>query len=138
MVSMPTTENTMNRMILTSLALALTLGAGVAQAAVCYECNALRGKCPAPPVPPVPPAPPAPPPAPDGHVMPAPPVPPAPPAPPALELPEIPAAAHAACAGKKDGARLTLTPRPGETIGGVCEQDGGKMVFHLRSYHRAN
>ena len=61
-----------------------------------------------------------------------------PPAPPALELPEIPATAHAACAGKKDGTRLTLTPRPGETMGGVCEQDGGKMVFQLRSYHRAD
>lgn len=128
----------MNRTILFSLALSLSLGASAAQAAVHIECNVERGKCPKAPAPPVPPAPPAPPPAPAGHAMPAPPVPPAPPAPPAIDVPDLRPSAMAACAGKKDGSRLTLTPRPGETISGVCEQDGGKMVFQLRSYHRAD
>lgn len=132
-----------------ALILAALLGAAAlpSEAAVHYECSAKRGKCPPPPVPPVPPQPPAPPapPAapmsPDGVAMPAPPAPPAPPAipappaPPAIELPDIPQAAHAACAGKPDGARLTWVIKRGETMGGVCEREQGKMVFHLRSYH---
>lgn len=126
------------------LAAMLALGATTsADAAVHYVCEAARGKCPKPPVPPVPPAPPAPPAPPTipGHaapVAPAVPAPPAPPSPPPVDLPEIPAAFHAACAGKDDGTRLNLTMRPGEGMGGVCENEGGKMVFHLRSYHRAD
>ena len=141
LVFMPTTENPMKRTILAGLALSLSLGASFAQAAVHIECTAERGKCPKPPAPPAPPAPPPPSIGPAGHVMPVPPAPPAPsapPAPPAVDLPEIPASAQAACNGKKDGTRLTLTARPGETIGGVCEREGDRMVFQLRSYHRTD
>ncbi|MFC3472808.1 hypothetical protein ACFOHT_23610 [Massilia oculi] len=110
----------MQRTIPLILAALLALGATTADAGIHYACEAARGKCPKPPVPPPPPAPPA------------------PPAPPEIDLPEIPAAFHAACEGKQDGARLNLTMRPGEGMGGVCENEGGKMVFHLRSYHRAD
>ena len=117
----------MKRTIFASLALGLafsfTVGASLAHAAVHLECDAERGKCPKPPAPPAPPA----------H-----PVPPAPPAPPAIDMPELPTSVQAACAGKEDGSRLTMTPRPGETIGGVCEREGDRMVFQLRSYHRAD
>lgn len=132
----------MQRTIPLILAAMLMLGATAADAAVHYTCEATRGKCPKPPAPPVPPAPPAPPAPPvAGHaapVMPAIPAPPAPPAAPEVDLPEIPRAFHAACAGKADGTRLNLTMRPGEGMGGVCEDEGGKMVFQLRSYHRAD
>lgn len=118
----------------------LALGATTAEAAVHIECTAARGTCPKPPAPPAPPAPPQPPaPPPIGHVAPVTPVlpaPPAPPAPPALDLPEIPASMHAACAGKNDGSRLSMTLRPGESMGGVCEREGDRMVFHLRRYSR--
>lgn len=122
----------MKRTIPLILAAMLMLGASATEAAVHYRCEAERGKCPKPPVPPAPPAPPAPP------GMPAMPAPPAPPVPPAIDLPDIPDAFHAACAGKADGTRLNLTMRPGEGMGGVCEEEGGKMVFQLRSYHRAD
>ena len=68
--------------------------------------------------------------------MPAPPPPlaaiPAPPPPP--PLPDIPAEAHAACAGKATGSKVSLRLGPGETMSGLCERVGGKMVFQLRSY----
>jgi hypothetical protein len=48
----------------------------------------------------------------------------------------VPASAHAACAGKADGARITHAPRKGETMTGICEEAGGKMVFQLREYRR--
>lgn len=118
----------------------LALGAHGAEAAVRYECSAVRGPCPAPPAPPAPPTPPAPPAPPvAGHSAPLPPAPPAAPAPaapPAPDLPEIPASVHAACAGKRDGSRLSMTLRPGETMAGVCEREDDNMVFHLRSYTR--
>ncbi|HZX25711.1 MAG TPA: hypothetical protein VFF16_01480, partial [Telluria sp.] len=60
------------------------------------------------------------------------PAPPAPPAPP--KLPDIPAGAHAACAKAAAGTSVTWVLRPGATMRGVCEKDGGKMVFSLRSY----
>ncbi len=66
------------------------------------------------------------------RTMPAPAAP--PPAPP--PLPAIPAEAHAACAGKANGSKLTFTPAPGETMHGVCKRVDGRMVFQLRSYHR--
>jgi hypothetical protein len=133
----------MQRTIPLILAAVLALGATTADAGIHYVCEAARGKCPKPPVPPAPPAPPAPPVPPTIDGQPAPatparPAPPAPPAPPEIDLPEIPAAFHAACQGKQDGTRLNLTMRPGEGMGGVCEDEGGKMVFHLRSYHRAD
>ena len=67
-----------------------------------------------------------------------PPAPPAPPPPPEVALPEVPAAAHAACAGKPDGARFTFVLRKGETMTGVCERRRGKAeaVFQLRGYRR--
>lgn len=121
----------------------LASGANAAEPAVHYECHVARGKCPKPPVPPVPPAPPQPPAPPAspiaGHaapVAPAIPAPPAPPPPPDIDLPEIPEAMHKACAGKRDGSQLSMTLRPGETMGGVCEREDGKMVFHLRRYSR--
>lgn len=126
---------------------ALLLAAGASQAAVQVDCKPGKsGSCPAPPAPPPPPAPPAPsfdaadapiPPLPPA--APAPPVLPAPPAPPAPPpLPEIPAAAHAACAGKPNGSTLTWTIGPGETMRGLCERVGGRMVFQLRSYRKAD
>lgn len=118
----------------------LALGATTAEAAVHYECTAARGKCPKPPAPPAPPAPPQPPAPPAiGHVPPVAPMlpaPPAPPAPPEVDLPEIPASMHAACAGKNDGSKLSMTLRPGESMAGVCEREDGRMVFHLRRYSK--
>jgi len=64
-------------------------------------------------------------------IAPLPPVP-APRAPP--PLPEIPAKAHAACAGKANGSAVTVQLGPGETMSGLCERVGGKAVFRLRSY----
>lgn len=108
--------------------------ASAAQTSVQIECNTPRGACPppppAPPAPPVPPVPPAP-----GMPPPPPiPAPPPPPPPPQVAMPEIPASAHAACAQKTDGARLTLRLGPNETMSGVCERENGKMVFQLRNY----
>ena len=51
-------------------------------------------------------------------------------------LPEIPTEAHAACASKANGSKLTFTPAPGETMQGVCKRVDGRMAFQLRSYHR--
>ena len=58
---------------------------------------------------------------------------PAPPAPPAL--PDIPEEAHAACANRASGSKVTLKLGPGETMTGLCEREDGKMVFQLRTYH---
>jgi hypothetical protein len=46
----------------------------------------------------------------------------------------VPAAAHAACAGKPSGSTLTWKLGEGETMSGVCEKRGGRMEFDLRSY----
>ncbi|WP_182989242.1 MULTISPECIES: hypothetical protein [unclassified Massilia] len=131
----------------------LLCGAATAQAAVHIECKGAKGgNCalsppappPAPPAPPAPPvphvsapgevAPPALPAVPALPAMPAMPAIPAPPPPPAL--PHVPAAAHAACAGKTAGSTVSLQPGPKESMSGVCEKAHGRMVFHLRSYHR--
>lgn len=111
------------------------------------------------PVPPPPPAPPASPAPPAPRALPAPPAPPAaalaavPPAPPALQapalpppppqppqpvIPEVPAQANAACAAKQPGSTLSWKLGEGETMGGVCVRQGGKMVFALRSYDLRN
>jgi hypothetical protein len=97
-------------------------GASLADVHVYVNCKAKDGNCPPPPVPPVPPHPPAPP------------VPPAPP--PAPEIPPVPDSAHADCAGKKPGTRLSFTLQPGETMSGVCQKQGGRMAFSLREYER--
>lgn len=88
--------------------------AGASSATVRFQCDQPKGKCPVPPVPPVPPAPPA------------------PPAPP--KLPDVPEGAHRACAAKAPGSSVTWVITKGETMTGVCEREGGKMVFQLRRY----
>lgn len=129
-------------------------GASLADVHVYVDCSDKDAKCPPPPKPPKPPRPPAPPappvppapPAPDGAMaytpadapmpampdIPAPPAPPAPPPPP--KVPPVPDSAHADCATKKPGTRIMFTLRPGETMGGVCRKQGGRMVFALREY----
>jgi hypothetical protein len=135
-------------------------GAALADVHVYVNCKAADGNCPPPPTPPKPPRPPAPPtpPAPPAPPMPgdalaaspadaampatpaipAPPAPPAPPTPPAPpsppKLPPVPESAHADCATKKPGTRLSFTLKPGETMTGVCRKQGGRMVFSLREY----
>jgi hypothetical protein len=132
-------------------------GASLADVHVYVNCSDKDAKCPPPPKPPKPPRPPAPPapplppapPAPDGAMaytpadvpmpampaMPAIPVPPAPPAPPPPpKVPPVPDSAHAECAAKTPGSRLTITLRAGETMTGVCQRHDGKMVFSLREY----
>jgi hypothetical protein len=134
---------------------ALCVSAGAVHAAdqstYVYTCKSKRD-CPKPPVPPAPPAPPMAemPPVPavpaagmyGPPVMPAPPAPPAAPAPPAppappppLRMPDVPKAAHAACATKAAGSSLTFTVGKGKVMAGYCERENGKMVFHLEAYH---
>lgn len=126
-------------------------GASLADVHVYVNCKAPDAHCPPPPKPPRPPLPPAPPtppapPAPDlamAHspadaAMPAVPAVPAPPAipapPPPPRIPPVPDSAHADCATKKPGTRLSFTLRPNETMTGVCQRQGGRMVFSLREY----
>lgn len=105
----------------------LCAGAGASSASVHIQCPVKDGKCvpppaaPAPPAPPMPPAPPAPPP------LPA--------LPPMPELPAVPQEAHAACAAKAPGTRMTWVIKEDETMSGVCERQGGKMVFTMRGYY---
>jgi hypothetical protein len=49
-------------------------------------------------------------------------------------VPAVPTAAHAACAAKTAGTLLTYVVGKGETMTGMCEREGGKMQFLLRSY----
>lgn len=108
--------------------IALSSAAGAVEAAVRIDCRpAEAGPCAAPPAPPAPPAP-----LPQVPTLPAIPAIPAPPPPPAP--PEVPAQAHAACAGKASGSTVSLQLGPRETMSGLCEREGGKMVFQLRSY----
>lgn len=51
-------------------------------------------------------------------------------------MPQVPAGAHAACAGKAAGSSLTYLIAQGETMSGTCERKGGTMHFALRSYSR--
>jgi hypothetical protein len=137
--------------ILMSALLSGAAGAALADVHVHVNCKAADANCPPPPTPPKPPRPPAPPAPPAPPVpgdtalaapadvampaMPAMPAPPAPPAPPpAPKVPPVPDSAHADCATKKPGTRLTFTLKPGETMTGVCRKEGGKMVFSLREY----
>jgi hypothetical protein len=57
---------------------------------------------------------------------------PVPPVPP--KLPDVPEGAHRACAAKAPGSSVTWVITKGETMTGVCEREGGKMVFQLRRY----
>lgn len=111
-----------------------------------------RTKCPPPPTPPEPPAPPAPPAPPSlpGHhaafappppplpgmpAMPAPPAPPVPPEPP--PPPEVPEQAHAACADKPSGTRMTWSLGEDGTMTGTCERKAGRMQFVLESLYKS-
>lgn len=105
-------------------ALCLVCAAGSANAHPKHCSGKATRDCPLPPVPPAPPAPPAPP------MAPAPPLP-----PPPLAIPDAPQAAHAACAGKKDGSSMTYALGKGRTMGGRCVMEGGKMVFDVDAYH---
>jgi hypothetical protein len=46
----------------------------------------------------------------------------------------VPASAHADCASKRPGTRLSFTVPAGGTMSGVCRKQDGKMVFSLREY----
>jgi hypothetical protein len=50
-------------------------------------------------------------------------------------VPDVPAGAHAACAGKAPGSAVTYTIGKGEYMRGVCEREDGKMAFMMRVYH---
>jgi hypothetical protein len=153
-------ESTMKTTATILIATLLTGAAGavLADVQVYIDCSAPGADCPPPPKPPKPPrppAPPAPPPPPpmpgdamaatpaDGAMpaipaMPMPPAPPAPPTPPAPppppKLPPVPDSAHADCANKKPGTRLSFSVAEGGTMSGVCQKQDGKMMFSLRAY----
>lgn len=115
----------MKSTILLFAALFAVSGTGVAAGHDCPE----RGSCTyygPPPVPPIPPM---------APVPPMPPMPPAPPEPP--PMPAVPEAAHAACADKSVGTRMTFSPSRNETMSGVCKRDDKGMFFELRSYRHA-
>jgi len=57
-------------------------------------------------------------------------------APAAHAVVRIPDAAHAACARRKNGSKVTVKLGPKESMAGVCEKEGGKMRFRLR-HHRS-
>jgi len=61
--------------------------------------------------------------------IPAMPAPPAPPPPP----PDAPAEAHAACAAKSPGTKLTYSGQRGTTFTGTCERDNRGMYFEITS-----
>jgi hypothetical protein len=120
--------------------------AGASQAAERGNCPE-RGRCRVAPVAPVPPVPPLAPLAPmapipptdaitpEAPMPPMPPIaamaPPPPPAPPALKVPN---AAHDACNGKAIGARMTYSPRKGDTMRGTCQKDSQGMYFDVQEY----
>lgn len=81
--------------------------------------------CPPPPAPPVPPLPPM------AALSPVPPMPPMPPMAPDVDVPDE---AHAACAGKAVGSRITYAPSRHASMTGVCKRDDEGMYFALRSY----
>jgi len=49
-------------------------------------------------------------------------------------LAEIPASAHAACAGRKNGSKMTVKLGAKETMVGVCKKESGKIRFRMRQY----
>jgi len=57
-------------------------------------------------------------------------------APAAHAVVQIPDAAHAACARRKNGSEVTVKLGPKESMAGVCKKEGGKMRFRLR-HHRS-
>lgn len=97
----------------------------------CGDAMAAPPAPPAPPNAPHPPNAPNPPSLPGMPDMPALPAPPAPPAPP--PAPVAPAQAHAACAGKAPGTKLTFSTKRGTTMSGTCERDNRGMYFEVYS-----
>lgn len=63
----------------------------------------------------------------------APSMPPSPAAP--LVAAEVPESAHAACARKKNGSKLTVRLSPQESVAGICKKKSGKMRFQARQHH---
>jgi len=61
-------------------------------------------------------------------------VPPSSVAPASPALAEIPASAHAACAGRKNGSKMTVKLGAKETMVGVCKKESGKIRFRMRQY----
>lgn len=49
-------------------------------------------------------------------------------------LAEIPASAHAACAGRKNGSKMTVKLGAKETMVGVCKKESGKIRFRMRQH----
>lgn len=97
------------------------------------KCGATAPAPPTPPNAPLPPSEPGIPAMPPIPAMPAPPAPPAPPPP-----PDAPAEAHAACAAKAPGTKLTFSGKRGTTMSGTCERDNRGMYFEITSIHSAN
>ena len=48
--------------------------------------------------------------------------------------PEIPAAAHVACARRKNGSKMTVKVGAEQTLTGTCKKEDGKMRFKLRNF----
>lgn len=48
--------------------------------------------------------------------------------------PEIPAAAHAACARRKNGSKMTVKVGAEQTLTGTCKKEDGKMRFKMRNF----
>jgi len=61
-------------------------------------------------------------------------VPPSSVAPASPALAEIPASAHAACAGRKNGSKMTVKLGAKETMVGVCKKESGKIRFRMRQH----
>ncbi|SHG52822.1 hypothetical protein [Massilia sp. CF038] len=113
--------------LISTLILSALCAMSIAVPAAAHERHCKCGTAfPAPPAPPTPPTPPG---------MPDMPVAPAPPAPP--PVPEAPAEAHAACAKKAPGTKLSYAIKHG-SMSGVCERDNRGMYFEVYSVHISN
>jgi hypothetical protein len=143
-------------LILFALLTCASTSASAYQARVIIKCGATGGDCEKEPVPSTPPAaasgstPVLPPDRPGdaqmnlmaGPAMMAPPSLAAPSMPPNPAIPVAPAAvtdvpesAHAACARRKNGSKMTVKLGPHETMAGVCQRESGKMRFRMRHHH---
>jgi hypothetical protein len=123
-------ENSMK--LFPSLLFAALCAASISVPASAHECRC-KYDAPTPPAPPSPPSPPSEPGLPAIPPMPAPPAPPAPP-----PIPDAPAEAHAACAAKAVGAKMTFSTKRGTTMTGTCERDNRGMFFEINSIRTVN
>lgn len=117
--------------LIPTIVLAALCAVSIAGPASAHECRCKYGS--AAPLPPAPPSPPSEPGMPALPAMPAPPAPPAPPPP-----PDAPAEAHAACAAKTPGAKMTFSGKRGTTMTGTCERDNRGMYFEISSIRSVN